>query len=167
MIACLDVRANDTGDLVVTKGDQYDVRDNSTAGREVRNLGMPVDLAGGLNICTAGHQLCAAGCVVAQAGSCLTPHGVFHIAQLSAYVLIYSEPPLAVPFCTGGPRCCTAQLLLRADGPLISCCLRRCSLAVPRASCPGSHIKAELTRGRFWGCLRPCCARRPLLYRGR
>ena len=48
VIACLDVRANDTGDLVVTKGDQYDVRDNSTAGREVRNLGMPVDLAGGL-----------------------------------------------------------------------------------------------------------------------
>lgn len=41
VIACLDVRANDAGDLVVTKGDQYDVRD---AG-EVRNLGKPVDLA--------------------------------------------------------------------------------------------------------------------------
>lgn len=27
VIACLDVRANDQGDLVVTKGDQYDVRD--------------------------------------------------------------------------------------------------------------------------------------------
>ena len=26
VIACLDVRANDHGDLVVTKGDQYDVR---------------------------------------------------------------------------------------------------------------------------------------------
>ena len=56
VIACLDVRANDTGDLVVTKGDQYDVRDNSTASREVRNLGMPVDLAGVPVICTAGHQ---------------------------------------------------------------------------------------------------------------
>ena len=56
VIACLDVRANDTGDLVVTKGDQYDVRDNSTASREVRNLGMPVDLAGGPVACTAGHQ---------------------------------------------------------------------------------------------------------------
>ncbi len=42
IIACLDVRANDRGDLVVTKGDQYDVRE---AG-EVRNLGKPVDLAG-------------------------------------------------------------------------------------------------------------------------
>lgn len=30
VIACLDVRANDQGDLVVTKGDQYDVRESST-----------------------------------------------------------------------------------------------------------------------------------------
>jgi glutamine amidotransferase/cyclase len=29
IIACLDVRANDEGDLVVTKGDQYDVREKS------------------------------------------------------------------------------------------------------------------------------------------
>lgn len=29
VIACLDVRANDNGDLVVTKGDQYDVRENT------------------------------------------------------------------------------------------------------------------------------------------
>ena len=42
IIACLDVRTNDSGDLVVTKGDQYDVRE---AG-EVRNLGKPVALAG-------------------------------------------------------------------------------------------------------------------------
>ncbi len=41
IIACLDVRTNDRGDLVVTKGDQYDVREKG----EVRNLGMPVDLA--------------------------------------------------------------------------------------------------------------------------
>ncbi|MCX5870260.1 MAG: imidazole glycerol phosphate synthase subunit HisF [Deltaproteobacteria bacterium] len=41
IIACLDVRTNDSGDLVVTKGDQYDVR---TEG-EVRNLGKPVELA--------------------------------------------------------------------------------------------------------------------------
>lgn len=41
IVACLDVRSNDQGDLVVTKGDQYDVRE---AG-EVRNLGKPVDLA--------------------------------------------------------------------------------------------------------------------------
>ena len=41
IIACLDVRANDQGDLVVTKGDQYDVRENGA----VRNLGKPVDLA--------------------------------------------------------------------------------------------------------------------------
>jgi imidazole glycerol-phosphate synthase len=41
IIACLDVRSNDTGDLVVTKGDQYDVRNEG----EVRNLGKPVELA--------------------------------------------------------------------------------------------------------------------------
>jgi imidazole glycerol phosphate synthase glutamine amidotransferase subunit len=41
IIACLDVRGNDQGDLVVTKGDQYDVRE---AG-QVRNLGKPVELA--------------------------------------------------------------------------------------------------------------------------
>ncbi len=34
VIACLDVRANDAGDLVVTKGDQYDVRE-SAGGNEV------------------------------------------------------------------------------------------------------------------------------------
>ena len=37
----LDVRSNDLGDLVVTKGDQYDVRENG----DVRNLGKPVELA--------------------------------------------------------------------------------------------------------------------------
>ncbi|KAF3329042.1 Imidazole glycerol [Carex littledalei] len=44
VIACLDVRANDNGDLVVTKGDQYDVRE-TTGENEVRNLGKPVELA--------------------------------------------------------------------------------------------------------------------------
>lgn len=52
IVACMDVRANDQGDLVVTKGDQYDVREKSnpsgtvahTAGA-VRNLGKPVALA--------------------------------------------------------------------------------------------------------------------------
>ncbi|KAJ2786012.1 Histidine biosynthesis bifunctional protein hisB [Coemansia javaensis] len=45
VIACLDVRANDQGDLVVTKGDQYDVREKPDQGGDVRNLGKPVDLA--------------------------------------------------------------------------------------------------------------------------
>jgi glutamine amidotransferase/cyclase len=71
VVACLDVRTNDDGDLVVTKGDQYDVREaeesSTTADpvpsitpavgqssqatvakpsqRQVRNLGKPVDLA--------------------------------------------------------------------------------------------------------------------------
>lgn len=44
IIACLDVRSNDAGDLVVTKGDQYDVRESGEA-NEVRNLGKPVALA--------------------------------------------------------------------------------------------------------------------------
>ena len=42
IIACLDVRDNDQGDLVVTKGDQYDVRE----GGQIRNMGQPVELAG-------------------------------------------------------------------------------------------------------------------------
>ncbi len=42
IISCLDVRSNDQGDLVVTKGDQYDVREDGN----VRNLGKPVELAG-------------------------------------------------------------------------------------------------------------------------
>ncbi len=41
IIACLDVRSNDEGDLVVTKGDRYDVREEG----RVRNLGKPVSLA--------------------------------------------------------------------------------------------------------------------------
>lgn len=47
IIACLDVRTNDQGDLVVTKGDQYDVREKgaSESGGAVRNLGKPVDMA--------------------------------------------------------------------------------------------------------------------------
>ncbi|RAO71800.1 uncharacterized protein BHQ10_007812 [Talaromyces amestolkiae] len=45
VIACLDVRTNDQGDLVVTKGDQYDVREKSASGSQVRNLGKPVDMA--------------------------------------------------------------------------------------------------------------------------
>ena len=47
VIACLDVRTNDEGDLVVTKGDQYDVREKGQAAssRDVRNLGKPVEMA--------------------------------------------------------------------------------------------------------------------------
>lgn len=43
IIACLDVRSNDDGDLVVTKGDRYDVRDRTNGA--VRNLGRPVEVA--------------------------------------------------------------------------------------------------------------------------
>ncbi len=42
IIACLDVRSNDQGDLVVTKGDQYDVREKGA----VRNFGNPAEAAG-------------------------------------------------------------------------------------------------------------------------
>ena len=50
IIACLDVRTNDDGDLVVTKGDQYNVREageneSTEIKNRVRNLGKPVDLA--------------------------------------------------------------------------------------------------------------------------
>lgn len=51
IVVALDVRTNDHGDLVVTKGDQYDVRENEKEGVAsgrggVRNLGKPVSLAG-------------------------------------------------------------------------------------------------------------------------
>uniref|UniRef100_A0A7S0C295 imidazole glycerol-phosphate synthase n=1 Tax=Proboscia inermis TaxID=420281 RepID=A0A7S0C295_9STRA len=52
VVVALDVRTNDSGDLVVTKGDQYDVREKDSgetteaSGRgNVRNLGKPVSLA--------------------------------------------------------------------------------------------------------------------------
>mmetsp|Transcript_16332 Transcript_16332/g.18615 ORF Transcript_16332/g.18615 Transcript_16332/m.18615 type:complete len:561 (+) Transcript_16332:147-1829(+) len=50
VVVALDVRQNDHGDLVVTKGDQYDVRENekdgvATGRGGVRNLGKPVSLA--------------------------------------------------------------------------------------------------------------------------
>lgn len=65
IVVALDVRTNDQGDLVVTKGDQYDVRENHNNNKEdgddvvvtaaggeeqrgggaVRNLGKPVALA--------------------------------------------------------------------------------------------------------------------------
>lgn len=69
IVACLDVRSNDEGDVVVTKGESYDVREkarqhqqqqhqqqqqqqqqstaaaSSSGQRAVRNLGKPVDLA--------------------------------------------------------------------------------------------------------------------------
>jgi len=54
VIACLDVRNNDQGDLVVTKGEQYDVREQfivestqpaAKPKGAVRNLGKPVELA--------------------------------------------------------------------------------------------------------------------------
>jgi glutamine amidotransferase/cyclase len=50
IVVALDVRTNDHGDLVVTKGDQYDVREKPEEGvvdgrGGVRNLGKPVSLA--------------------------------------------------------------------------------------------------------------------------
>jgi len=43
---CLDVRSNEEGDLVVTKGDQYDVREHVLGEKPlVRNMGKPVELA--------------------------------------------------------------------------------------------------------------------------
>ncbi|KAI0695147.1 imidazole glycerol phosphate synthase HisHF [Cytidiella melzeri] len=52
IVACMDVRSNDDGDLVVTKGDQYDVREKApgtaqtpSSSGAVRNLGKPVALA--------------------------------------------------------------------------------------------------------------------------
>ncbi|KAK1279833.1 hypothetical protein QJS04_geneDACA022957 [Acorus gramineus] len=38
VIACLDVRTNNRGDLVVTKGDQYDVREHTKENEIMGNL---------------------------------------------------------------------------------------------------------------------------------
>ena len=43
LVACLDVRNDESGRLVVTKGHSYDVRDRE--GKNIRNLGDPVDMA--------------------------------------------------------------------------------------------------------------------------
>lgn len=47
IVACLDVRSNDDGDLVVTKGESYDVRERkpNASAAPVRNMGKPVELA--------------------------------------------------------------------------------------------------------------------------
>ena len=48
IVACLDVRSNDAGDLVVTKGESYDVRERGeqdAGASHVRNMGKPVELA--------------------------------------------------------------------------------------------------------------------------
>ena len=45
IIACLDVRTNDDGDLVVTRGGQYDISEKVVLGGQVWNVGNPVDLA--------------------------------------------------------------------------------------------------------------------------
>ncbi|GMI49227.1 hypothetical protein TrCOL_g4720 [Triparma columacea] len=46
LVVALDVRSNDVGELVVTKGDQYDVREKGEGGKGgVRNLGKPSDMA--------------------------------------------------------------------------------------------------------------------------
>ncbi|KAG8803701.1 Histidine biosynthesis bifunctional protein hisB [Serendipita sp. 398] len=68
IVACMDVRTNDQGDLVVTKGDQYDVREKVSTtttdtqttlktGGAVRNLGKPVQLASKYYIAGA-DELC-------------------------------------------------------------------------------------------------------------
>lgn len=43
IVVCLDVRADDSGKLVVTKGNKYDVRDEKT--KMVRDLGNPLEMA--------------------------------------------------------------------------------------------------------------------------
>ena len=48
VIACLDVRTNDRGDLVVTKGDQYDVRERSNENEVYYSLHLCVCALAGL-----------------------------------------------------------------------------------------------------------------------
>ena len=47
IVACMDVRSNDAGDLVVTKGDQYDVRERADAEGAGAGGGDDGDVCGG------------------------------------------------------------------------------------------------------------------------
>jgi hypothetical protein len=74
----LDVRSNDAGDLVVTKGDNYDVREKAAdgSGGDVRNLGKPVSLAGsyytaGMPLVLPYRKLCSRSAIL---GSHLSVH---------------------------------------------------------------------------------------------
>ena len=58
IIAALDVRTNDQGDLVVTKGDGYDVREKTEGERAVRNLGKPVDLCARCTTDEGADEIC-------------------------------------------------------------------------------------------------------------
>lgn len=76
------LRSNDQGDLVVTKGDQYDVREAGTEeGKgDVRNLGKPVELSGryvrygmyGYRGVFGSYSVCA--CAVAGGAAGFLPH---------------------------------------------------------------------------------------------
>lgn len=82
VIACLDVRANDSGDLVVTKGDQYDVRETGSTG-EVSGQGRQLRrrwraARHGKEQCGRregqGGSLEACGCPGAALAALLVPH---------------------------------------------------------------------------------------------
>ena len=49
IIACMDVRANDQGDLVVTKGDQYDVREKAPSTTTTTQPGSPTHTSSSLS----------------------------------------------------------------------------------------------------------------------
>ena len=68
MIACLDVRANDAGDLVVTKGDQYDVRE-TVGGKEVPAHAHDATETAGPKDQAEVEEL--HGCSLAEAPACL------------------------------------------------------------------------------------------------
>ena len=55
VIACFDVRTNDRGDLVVTKGDQYDVREHSNGNEVWYNLQLPPSFS--LCVCPRAYLL--------------------------------------------------------------------------------------------------------------
>ncbi|KAJ6519756.1 hypothetical protein C8R45DRAFT_886549 [Mycena sanguinolenta] len=98
IIACMDVRANDAGDLVVTKGDQYDVREkvpdvSATTGGAVRNLGKPVALAARYYDAGA-DELCLLNITSFR-------HSPLHDQPMLAVVRAAAER-LFVPFTIGG-----------------------------------------------------------------
>lgn len=61
IIACLDVRSNDNGDIVVTKGDQYNCREEASDGKEAHIRNLVCDL-----VCLLYLYTCFEGCLACR-----------------------------------------------------------------------------------------------------
>eukprot|EP01063_Lacrimia_lanifica_P020191 TRINITY_DN27524_c0_g1_i1.p1 TRINITY_DN27524_c0_g1~~TRINITY_DN27524_c0_g1_i1.p1 ORF type:complete len:590 (+),score=247.60 TRINITY_DN27524_c0_g1_i1:196-1770(+) len=147
VIACLDVRSNDNGDIVVTKGDQYDVREKDD-GREVRNLGKPVELAeryylDGADEITFLNITSFRNCPLAD--------------QPMLDVLRQASEKVFVPLCVGGGiRSCTDpdgrfRSAVEVAGEYFRSGADKVSLGTDAVTAAMEHIAAQKAAGRAVG----------------